>query len=354
MVSNHSQAIIYMSSIKQLSKYLCPISGFFNAITDSRPEVEHHEDRNEIKLHSEFFKSTSKYFFLSEDITFSYQTILPFQDLRTHLQSSESEYMTICLFLKPESEINMSVNTRNYTLPGNSLIFFNNYSEYTIQEQEEEKREFLQIILTKKYIKNYINPDFVKGSLLNNIVNNKSNKILVLNQHNHILHHDMDDFLISINSDHHGEEFNLKLLKCVTEFIERFFKHQFSIDNYNTEEAEGNSVHLMRDFLDNNLSEGFIGIEKLASMFHMSVSTANRCFIKEFDRTPFNYFKDSQIAYSKQLLINTDMSISEIAFHLGNESVSNFIRTFKNATGMPPGLFRTKHTSENTIEANHY
>ncbi|MCR4578320.1 MAG: helix-turn-helix transcriptional regulator [Clostridiales bacterium] len=52
---------------------------------------------------------------------------------------------------------------------------------------------------------------------------------------------------------------------------------------------------------------------------------------------------NKRIENSKQLLIDTSLSILEIAQQVGYESSDHFIRTFKNKCGITPNEYRHRH-----------
>lgn len=56
--------------------------------------------------------------------------------------------------------------------------------------------------------------------------------------------------------------------------------------------------------------------------------------------TVAQYIKYSQIAKAKKLLLETDLTLQQISYHLGFSSQSNFSSAFKSVVGMAPGNFR--------------
>ena len=61
---------------------------------------------------------------------------------------------------------------------------------------------------------------------------------------------------------------------------------------------------------------------------------------KETGTTAQRHIQDAVIDRSKQLLVDTRMSVSEIAYQLGFEYPQHFSRLFKSRTGMTPNEFR--------------
>ena len=53
-----------------------------------------------------------------------------------------------------------------------------------------------------------------------------------------------------------------------------------------------------------------------------------------------NYISMQKIEYAKQLIVSTDLSLTEIAFQLNYSSVAHLSTQFKNATGITPSAFQ--------------
>ena len=49
-----------------------------------------------------------------------------------------------------------------------------------------------------------------------------------------------------------------------------------------------------------------------------------------------------RLAAAKDLLIHSDLPVSEVAFHVGFSDVNNFIRAFRRETGCTPLRYRER------------
>ena len=85
-----------------------------------------------------------------------------------------------------------------------------------------------------------------------------------------------------------------------------------------------------------------LGMEDLAQLCQMSLSTFKREFKKEFETTPLKYITQKRLKKAKNLLKNSEMTISEIAFETGYNDPQYFTRTFKKNSGTTPTLFRSQ------------
>jgi len=85
-------------------------------------------------------------------------------------------------------------------------------------------------------------------------------------------------------------------------------------------------------------------LEELAKLCHLSLSSFKREFKKEFDDSPTNYIISKKLEKAKELLLMTDLSISEIAYEVGFNDPLYFTRIFTKRGGISPSKFRKKTT----------
>ncbi len=78
----------------------------------------------------------------------------------------------------------------------------------------------------------------------------------------------------------------------------------------------------------------------LPDSLHMSYRNLSRIFASTEGRTIENYFTSLRIERIKELLLDGQLSLSEIAFDTGFSSVPHLSTRFKQATGMTPTQFR--------------
>ena len=92
-------------------------------------------------------------------------------------------------------------------------------------------------------------------------------------------------------------------------------------------------------YIDKNYGEQ-ITLDSLCKEFHISSSSINRGFKSEKKQTPIQYLNNVRIENAKLMLINTHLSISNIAIQVGFTDAFYFSRAFKNKCKMTPSQFR--------------
>jgi AraC-like DNA-binding protein len=91
----------------------------------------------------------------------------------------------------------------------------------------------------------------------------------------------------------------------------------------------------IHEHLDENLS-----VAEIAENFQWSAKQFHYSFQKRLGVPPKKYIMDTQIKRAKELLLESELTIVEIANRIGYEDALHFSRIFKRSTGISPSLFR--------------
>jgi len=86
-----------------------------------------------------------------------------------------------------------------------------------------------------------------------------------------------------------------------------------------------------------------IGIEQLSQISCLSKDHFIRLFKKEMRTTPLQYITQKKIEKAQLMLITQNIPIKGIAYRLGYDDHSYFIRTFRRTVGETPQEYREKH-----------
>ena len=81
-----------------------------------------------------------------------------------------------------------------------------------------------------------------------------------------------------------------------------------------------------------------LSLEELSRLSGRSLSAFKRDFQEKFDTSPAHWIKNKRLEYAGLQLENTDKNVSEISMEIGYESVSHFIKAFKEKFGKTPGV----------------
>jgi AraC-like DNA-binding protein len=107
------------------------------------------------------------------------------------------------------------------------------------------------------------------------------------------------------------------------------------------EGGESTAITKARAFIDQNLSEP-LPLSLVARQAGLSESHFCRIFREGTGLTLTDYINRRRIQWAKRELLKSETRISEIAFLIGYQSLSQFNRSFSRVTGRSPSRFRSE------------
>ena len=105
------------------------------------------------------------------------------------------------------------------------------------------------------------------------------------------------------------------------------------------DESQIKSIRNAINYLENHYQEP-LNLADLAKCAGLSSFHFSRVFKKHMGISPYQYLISYRINNAKKLLHNTNLSVQEIAFAIGFNSVPHFIQIFKKYTNLSPKKFR--------------
>jgi AraC-like DNA-binding protein len=109
--------------------------------------------------------------------------------------------------------------------------------------------------------------------------------------------------------------------------------------------AEPVEIWKARKFID-KYSDEELSLTKVAARLNISANYLSEKFKRVTGVNFVDYVARTRIEKARGLLQNSDSRISEIAFAVGFQSLSQFNRIFKTLTGQSPTQFRTAHADK--------
>lgn len=102
------------------------------------------------------------------------------------------------------------------------------------------------------------------------------------------------------------------------------------------EERVATVIRLMEQHLDEPLK-----ISQLADEVSLSIRRLEHLFLQTLDSSPYNYYLHLRLQQARRLVVDTRLSIQEIAIRTGFSSLSSFSRRFKQHFGKTASSFRS-------------
>jgi AraC-like DNA-binding protein len=112
-----------------------------------------------------------------------------------------------------------------------------------------------------------------------------------------------------------------------------------------TSTAAPDRIHISVKYIHKNFNLD-ISVKQLASMEHLSISRYRTIFKKCTGFSPLNYIIALRIKKACELIIQTDLSIKEIAESVGYHDQLYFSRIFKSRTGIAANCYKKNYCSK--------
>jgi AraC-like DNA-binding protein len=106
----------------------------------------------------------------------------------------------------------------------------------------------------------------------------------------------------------------------------------------------------VRDRIDREYAQP-LDVEALARGVHMSAGHLSRAFKGAYGEAPYRYLMTRRIERAMALLRRGDLSVTEVCFEVGCQSLGTFTTRFTELVGMPPGAYRAATRSESEMPA---
>jgi AraC-like DNA-binding protein/ligand-binding sensor protein len=135
-----------------------------------------------------------------------------------------------------------------------------------------------------------------------------------------------------------------KQYEAVLKMLEIFAKHISELAariSVIPEMTEPDAIRKSREFIREN-SDDRITLDQVASVANMSASHFCRVFKKATDMNFSEYVARVRVERAKDMLMESNYTMTHVAYDTGFNSVTDFNRTFKKITGETPSGFRKR------------
>lgn len=98
--------------------------------------------------------------------------------------------------------------------------------------------------------------------------------------------------------------------------------------------------------IEAHLSEDNFDVERLSELLHLHRSQVFRKVKEITGKDPSQLILEARLRKAKQLLLQTEKNIGEVAYEVGFADPAHFTKTFKRVTGITPSEFRETENSD--------
>ncbi len=147
---------------------------------------------------------------------------------------------------------------------------------------------------------------------------------------------------IEANMDSFTQDLLISNLDLLLKYCDRFYNRQFLTRKKVNNDLLSKLEQLLDDYFrdDKLLLNGIPTVQFVADELSLSPNYLSDMLRVQTGQTTQQHIQNRLIEKAKEMLSTTEMSVSEIAYHLGFEHPQSFHRLFKNRTSVSPLEFR--------------
>lgn len=147
------------------------------------------------------------------------------------------------------------------------------------------------------------------------------------------------------NTDQHTHDLVISNLELLLKYCARYYNRQFYTRTLVNADVVTRFSGLIKDYFEkeNQLEYGIPTVKFCAEKLCMSPNYLSDLLRKETGKSAQDTIHHFLIGKAKNALLNSNQTISSIAFDLGFEYSQHFSKLFKSKTGMTPKEFRNLH-----------
>lgn len=252
------------------------------------------------------------------------------------------------VFFEEHAMIFVLEGEKRFTLPSQTIhvrkgnVVFIPRGYYLMQETIDSSYRSLVFFFNEKLLKEFVSQhlelfeEYQSNQTQQGMWDNAS-PLLVLE-----ITESLDKFTESIFPYFHYETqylnhfLRLKLQELLLHILEIDYSKQFKSILFSLYKGEKPDLA----FLMNSYYLKPLSLEELSRLSGRSLSAFKRDFQQEFNTTPALWIKNKRLEYACLQIEKTEKNVSEISMEIGYESVSHFIKAFKEKYGHTPSALK--------------
>lgn len=133
----------------------------------------------------------------------------------------------------------------------------------------------------------------------------------------------------------------LKILNTIAECTETFPIAHIDYVRVNNK-TETDRINMIYDFVLKNFRKK-INLEEVSDLVNMTPTSFSRYFKSRVNKSFSDYLKEVRIDYARKLINQNEMSINQVSYESGYNTLSNFNKQFKEITGQTPLHYRNEY-----------
>ncbi|MCL6219367.1 helix-turn-helix domain-containing protein [Zunongwangia pacifica] len=254
-------------------------------------------------------------------------------------------YGFYCIAIKKNFKAKMRYGQQHYDFDEGVMTFFAPHQVVITEIRDDWELEGLWLV---------IHPDFLQGfSIFKEIrqfgfFSYSVNEALHLSEEEE---HTINQLLANISNeseatiDTFSQDIIIKQIELLLHYCDRFYRRQFLTRKQANSSLISTFEDLLGAYFNNNLTvtDGIPNVSYFAERMNLSRNYLSDMLRNSTGQSAQQHIQQKVIEKAKELLTNSELTVSEIAYQLGFEYPQSFHKLFKNKTTFSPLEYRQSY-----------
>lgn len=263
------------------------------------------------------------------------------------------EEMELIYFKK--GKVYYEIDFLKYEVKGESILIINKNLVHGIERNKENFGEGEVYIFNSNMLEGALG-DFYSSKYINPIINDEIHMPLIISfDDNPQAFIYLRNTLLEISKLYKNQKnaYELKIKIKVMDFFAHLYEEEIIFKKNPNEKEEKKKAKLEKVFyyIHENYEKN-ISIEDVAKLLCLSPSYCGKLFKKYTGISFIDYLNNYRLNQGAQLLFNTELPITDIAYKVGFENLSYFINSFKRLFNETPRNYRKNNNSNSNYSEN--
>ncbi|WP_196039325.1 helix-turn-helix domain-containing protein [Bacteroides nordii] len=258
---------------------------------------------------------------------------------------TQMNYGVYALFLKQTKSCDLKYGRRSYDYQEGTIVCFAPGQTVRVDMIEDE--------ITPEVYGIVFHPDLIRGTSLAKSMKNYTFFSYAVNEALHLSDQEKEIVMdclkkISIELEHaidkHSKALIAMNIELLLNYCMRFYERQFITRSNANKDALTKFEQLLNEYFLSKLpmQEGLPSVKYFADKICLSSNYFGDMVKKETGKTPQEHIQDKVIEMAKEHIVETNETVSQIAYTLGFQYPQHLCRLFKKRVGCTPNEYRTQ------------
>ncbi|MEY8631329.1 helix-turn-helix domain-containing protein [Bacteroides nordii] len=261
------------------------------------------------------------------------------------INHTQMNYGVYALFLKQTKSCDLKYGRRSYDYQEGTIVCFAPGQAVRVDMIEDE--------ITPEVYGIVFHPDLIRGTSLAKSMKSYTFFSYAVNEALHLSDQEKEIVMdclkkISIELEHaidkHSKALIAMNIELLLNYCMRFYERQFITRSNANKDALTKFEQLLNEYFLSKLpmQEGLPSVKYFADKICLSSNYFGDMLKKETGKTPQEHIQDKVIEMAKEHIVETNETVSQIAYTLGFQYPQHLCRLFKKRVGCTPNEYRTQ------------